>query len=218
MISQTLGEKLKQIREGSGSSIRGTALNLRIKEEFVIALENGEYEKLPGEVYIKNWLKNYAKLFKAHAQELISLYENEKVVSRYSVANCFLSPREETKTPLAHRVRRLAVIIACVGIVGYVGYGIINLTTAPPLEVYEPLDHLVSKSTTVHIKGKTTPNAKVLINNQPVSLSPTGTFDEPIEVSYGLNELIISATSVRGKTRTITRTILVEQKGGTIYE
>ncbi len=212
MISQTLGEKLKKIREGEGLSIRSTALHLRIKDAFVVALESGRYDQLPGEVYIRNWLKGYATLFKISEKDLIDCYEHEKVKSRYSVVNCFLSPRHETKTPLTQQLRRLIFFIACFSIIGYLGYGVYSLVSAPPLEVYEPLDHVVSRSTTLHIRGKTSPHSKVLINNQEVATSPDGTFDEPIEVSYGLNELIVRASSTRGKTRVVRRTILVEKK------
>ncbi|MCH7672963.1 MAG: helix-turn-helix domain-containing protein [Proteobacteria bacterium] len=71
----TLGEILQQERLRRGLSEREVADRLHISMYYVKALEANKFEKLPGAVYAKGYIKNYASLLNLDASELIPLYE-----------------------------------------------------------------------------------------------------------------------------------------------
>ncbi|MCH8173777.1 MAG: helix-turn-helix domain-containing protein [Proteobacteria bacterium] len=71
----TLGEILQQERLRRGLSEREVADRLHISMYYVKALEANQFEKLPGAVFAKGYIKNYASLLNLDASELIPLYE-----------------------------------------------------------------------------------------------------------------------------------------------
>lgn len=56
------GELLRRRREACGWSLAEVAQSLRLSIPRLEALENDEYDKLPGETYIRGYWKNYAQL------------------------------------------------------------------------------------------------------------------------------------------------------------
>ncbi len=52
---------LKEIREQLGLSIDDVAKSINIKREYLAALEGGNFEIIPGPVYVNGYLKLYAK-------------------------------------------------------------------------------------------------------------------------------------------------------------
>ena len=51
--------KLKEAREAAGYSIDYVADKLNIRKQYLIALEEGDYESIPGKIYIDGYTKMY---------------------------------------------------------------------------------------------------------------------------------------------------------------
>ena len=56
-----VGYTLRQERERQNLSIGDIEQGTSIRADYIEAIENGEYDKLPGKVYTKGFIKNYAK-------------------------------------------------------------------------------------------------------------------------------------------------------------
>ncbi|MBR2520246.1 MAG: DUF4115 domain-containing protein [Selenomonadaceae bacterium] len=56
-----LGNKLREERERQNLSVEDIEQGTSIRALYIEAIENGEYDKLPGEVYTRGFIKNYAK-------------------------------------------------------------------------------------------------------------------------------------------------------------
>lgn len=56
-----IGDELREKRESMGLSIYDIERETKIKSTFIEAIENENFEKLPGRVYVKGFVKNYAK-------------------------------------------------------------------------------------------------------------------------------------------------------------
>ncbi|MDC0598389.1 DUF4115 domain-containing protein [Gammaproteobacteria bacterium] len=69
------GRKLKQAREDLGLNQTKVAESLQMTVHYVKALEDDEYDKLPGKIFVKGYLKSYAKLLNIESQDLIKNYE-----------------------------------------------------------------------------------------------------------------------------------------------
>lgn len=86
------GEVLRQERLRRNLSEKEVADRLHITMHFVKAIESDNYEKLPGAVFAKGYIKSYADLLKLEANSLLQLYaeyvnhqskkENEKNLIR----------------------------------------------------------------------------------------------------------------------------------------
>jgi cytoskeletal protein RodZ len=69
-----VGEILKKRREELGRDLREISNNLRIRYDYLKALEDGDLEKLPAEVYIKGYIQEYAKMLNMDPEPLINTY------------------------------------------------------------------------------------------------------------------------------------------------
>ncbi|MBU4321083.1 MAG: DUF4115 domain-containing protein [Thermodesulfovibrionales bacterium] len=68
------GEILKKRREELGYNLKEIAKTLRIRSDYLKAIEEETFEKLPVEVYTKGYIREYAKFLKADPEIVIKAY------------------------------------------------------------------------------------------------------------------------------------------------
>lgn len=71
----TAGDILRQERERLGLNEKEIADQLHITMHYVKALESSQFEKLPGAVFAKGYLKSYALLLGLDVEDLLSRYD-----------------------------------------------------------------------------------------------------------------------------------------------
>ncbi|MBC8163052.1 MAG: helix-turn-helix domain-containing protein [Roseiflexaceae bacterium] len=76
-----LGERLRAARETQGIPISQAAADTRILPRYIHALEGGDFAQLPGDVYARGFIRNYANYLNVHAEELIELYRVERGIT-----------------------------------------------------------------------------------------------------------------------------------------
>lgn len=72
-----VGYTLRQERERQNLSIEDIEQGTSIRAVYIEAIENGEYDKLPGTVYTKGFIKNYAKFLELDADALAKEFAND---------------------------------------------------------------------------------------------------------------------------------------------
>ena len=73
-VRESLGDLLRQSREDKGLDVREAADALKISADFVRALESEQYEVLPGETFIKGYLKGYARLLGLDEDDVLARF------------------------------------------------------------------------------------------------------------------------------------------------
>lgn len=73
-----LGACLREAREARGHTLAEAASATRILPKYLQALEDGDYEQLPGDVYARGFIRNYAQFLDLPADELIQQYRVER--------------------------------------------------------------------------------------------------------------------------------------------
>ncbi len=73
--AHSAGEMLRVAREAKGLSEKAVADRLHITVHYVKALENDQFEKLPGVVFARGYLKSYADLVGVEREELLARFE-----------------------------------------------------------------------------------------------------------------------------------------------
>ena len=99
-----VGELLRQARERQKLSIKDVEQGTSIRSLYLEAIENGNYDKLPGEVYTKGFIKNYANFLKLDGNSFVRQYLDEKAPPVTEVASDVKSevnsaPVEAVKEP-----------------------------------------------------------------------------------------------------------------------
>lgn len=76
---QTVGELLRDEREKKGLSIKEIENAISIRTIYINAIEEGNYKLVPGEVYLKGFIRNYANYLGLNGQEMVDLYRQSQV-------------------------------------------------------------------------------------------------------------------------------------------
>lgn len=69
------GAFLRQARENAGISIEAVAQETKISKQFIIYLESGRVENLPGQVFGRGFIKNIARYLRSDSGEMLRLYD-----------------------------------------------------------------------------------------------------------------------------------------------
>lgn len=94
------GTLLKEERERQGRSEKEIADHLHITMHYVRSIEADRYEKLPGTVFARGYIKSYALLLGLSADELLSLYDSfmeEKDEARQEVSRRIAARRQKDR-------------------------------------------------------------------------------------------------------------------------
>ncbi|CAM3045318.1 helix-turn-helix domain-containing protein [Lactococcus hircilactis] len=82
MVSiKTIGRVLKERRTELGLGLTEAETFTKIQKLYIVALETDDYKALPGEFYVKAYLKQYAEKLGLNADKIIEAYEEGKGIT-----------------------------------------------------------------------------------------------------------------------------------------
>lgn len=127
-----VGERLRCAREEKGLTLTEIQNSTKIRAYYLKALEEGNIQLIPGQVYVRGFLQNYAVAVGLDPHELIDLYDRLRAVD---IAPPPLPEApEETKTaaPIHLHLRwwhpilvgGVVLLVACVILIGREGTGV----------------------------------------------------------------------------------------------
>jgi len=210
-----LGDALRERREHKGVTMEQAAEDTRIREKFLQAIESGDYQSLPGTVYTKGFLRNYAQYLGLDAEEMFALYTGERGGS--DPARTFAPMRPLVKRSFIFTPTVLVPVIVLGGILLFIGYFYYQFTSfavAPHVDITDPSGDAVSSTAEYLVKGKTNPDGRITVSVSPgldalgdVKPSTDGTFSVSVPLKPGPNHIEVRVLDAAGKLATATRTI-----------
>lgn len=72
---ENFGLHLKHERELRGVSLEEIAESTRIHIRYLEALESNEFDDMPGEVFVKGYIRSYARVIGSDSEEMVNLYD-----------------------------------------------------------------------------------------------------------------------------------------------
>lgn len=99
---QTVGEILRSEREKKGLSVKEIEFATSIRTLYITAIEEDNYGIIPGEVYVKGFIRNYSSYLGLDSQEIMDLYRKDQNPNTLPDEN--LSP--ESKAPTDKPVKK----------------------------------------------------------------------------------------------------------------
>lgn len=72
-----IGEQLRKAREAKGLSISDIEKATKIQSRYLEAIENNDFDKLPGDFYVRAFIRQYAQIVGLNGKELLSQYQGE---------------------------------------------------------------------------------------------------------------------------------------------
>ncbi|MDA1080020.1 MAG: helix-turn-helix domain-containing protein [bacterium] len=213
MHQKTVGTILSEERQKRRISTADFAKRARIRESYILALESDHFDELPPAVFVKGYVKMYARILGFDSAPVLALLRRDFKLSAVGT----LVPREFLTPVLKRRSRSARVTLALLGLIivfltvsSYVFVQWYQVQQPPKLQITDPAENIVS-SPSVVVRGKTDATALVTINNQPVALRPDGSFETTLEFfTEGVVSLVVEATDQQGKKTTKVRQVQVQ--------
>lgn len=121
-MSIGIGETLREAREAQGRTQQDAAQSLRIRSDYVDALEAEDFQVFGADTYARGHLRNYANLLGLDAQALLDTYDryvrtDDQTAHHIADAPLSLSPRQ----PLPQWVIVIGSLIAVIGAIALIG-------------------------------------------------------------------------------------------------
>lgn len=203
---KTIGKFLKDARVRKRYSLAKVEKATKIKREFIEAVENENWRDLPDYPVVTGFVKNLASYLGLRQERATALLRRD-----YPPQKLRINPKPDVSkqfvwSPKLTFLVGVGIVIAV--ILGYLAFQYAHFIGAPNLEVFEPKEGQVITSTNVKVSGKTTTDAILKVNNQPVLVSDDGAFATEVQIFEGTTELVFKATSRAGKETTVRRKII----------
>ncbi len=206
-----IGETLKNARYKTGLSLKIISKHIKVNAKYLESIEKGCWQKLPGKIYAKNFLKKYCDFLESKTSEKIKIDFN-KINFSQNINNEFKKKTfKKDFLNLPKSIKIISLIIITVFAVFYVALQTNQITKAPEIVLIYPTQDLTTNNNSIIFVGKTEPEVKIKINNQEIILDKENNFKHKIDLLLGINLIKIEAKKKYSKTSIIERKIVFEK-------
>lgn len=198
---KSLGERLEAAREQLKVTLDEAEHATRVRAKYLYALEAGQYQVLPEDVYTLGFVQRYARYLGLELEAVLTQYRTERLAAERLQRSAQKQDTQTVVRPL--REQRLFVTpklfwslssVAIVAVVaGYLWYQIHGFMAAPPLEIAQATPEMVVSTPSIEIRGQTDGYAFVTINAEPVTIDPDGSFSQEVKLEPGMNTIQVAA-------------------------
>jgi len=197
----TLGEKLRKLRSDKRISLNKVSQSTKIQIKYLEYLEQGNYDKLPADVYTKGFLRSYADFLGVDKNILLKLYNKERDIRKNLKKNKKQVLKKTKPLNISYFVftpKKILIFVTTILI--FVGLFFLykeigSFASTPRLVVLSPNNNSQVSSNFVSVEGITDKDASVFINNQPILVGDDGKFEENLTLQSGVNFINIKATN-----------------------
>ena len=125
-MSEDFGSYLKHERELRGVPLDDIAESTKISVRFLRALEEGRFEDLPGDVFIKGFIRSYGQAIGSNVDELLAAYHESSSKGQDAGSSDTITPPkvEPPERPFVFPTKAVLGFVAALLIVGGGGYWI----------------------------------------------------------------------------------------------
>ena len=207
---------MKTARSKAGLTIEEAEKQTKIAVKYLLALENGRYNKMPAEAYNIGYVRCYAEFLKLKPEKIIQLYKLERSNQHLkpNTASPQLMPKRLGDWSFLVTPKLLGVVgmLAVFGVIsGYIVFQVRKFAEPPILEITNVPSEFTSNKDVVLLEGRTAEGAILSMNSEPIFVSSTGNFSQDVQLSPGLNQILIQARNRADNESRLTIKILYQQ-------
>lgn len=200
---RSAGTVLKEAREAQKKTLAQVSRRTRIKQKFLTALEESDWESLPNFSVAQGFARTYALNVDAEPSLVAALIRRDfpETQTTRRAQEMSLAP-QSIWTP---RATIIASIVLCLALLGvYLGRQYLQFAAPPPLSI----SNVEVRENVVGVAGKTSPSATLEVNGRPVLVESDGTFRTEIEKQDLINSAVyVQATSRTGRKSTVSKPV-----------
>ena len=208
----TIGQEFQDERKRQGLSLEEVAKATKIKQEFLRAIEKGDFKSLPSSAYAYGFVRNYAKFLGLPVEKSLAIFRREfdEKKNIEVLPRGFSNPREYIRPRF--RMGRSAFLIGLLFLVvaGFLFFQYRSAVFNPELNIESPGQNQTINSLNVEVEGSTDPSATLLVDNKQVPIESDGSFKKTITVFPGNTTIEFRVENKFGRVTIEERSILVK--------
>jgi|GEM_PF-933847 len=208
--AESVGGQLATARSGMNMTIAYCSRQINVPERFLDAIEQENFEKLPGLVYEKHFIERYAFFLGLTPAPLVESWSEIRGTSLPLSTVQFVprvSWRDLSSSPVIWRRALASLVIVLLG--GYLGTELFVMAAPPSLQVSEPPAGAIVTKSSLEITGTVGKGANVTINGQTIVATSEGDFSVPVVLEPGPNSIRIVAEKRYGRSTVIERQVFL---------
>ena len=200
-----LPERLLAARERKGVDLYRAERDTKIRARYLAALERGDYRELPGNVYTKGFLRNYALYLGLDPDDVLLQWRRERGDPRepqavITVPRPIAAPRKGLTFSPSLVVFAL-MTVAVLAFAAYLGVQLLRFAKPPTIAVTDPAAAVVDvdeSATEYVLRGTSNAGATISIatpGRDPYSVSADadGKWNASVELRRGRNQFEVTA-------------------------
>lgn len=207
-----LGQRLSDERRSRGLSISEVSSSTKIKEEFLNAIEKGEYHRLPSTSYAQGFVRSYIRFLELPERDTFALFRREFAGEKeFKVLPEGFTQRKGI--PIRKfKIKQIFVIgiLVFLLLIGYIVFQYRYVLIDPPLNIKSPDEMETISSSTFSVEGHTDSQVTVFIGDESVLVDQDGNFKKEIVSFSGENIIDVKAVNRFGRETTVTRRVVVK--------
>ena len=206
---QSIGQFLQKQRRKKNLTREEIATELNVSVSFLQHLEEDHFKLLPAPVYVKGFLRRYAKYLGLQEKHLLALFRRSYDLQQqdHSAPPQPLQRPHFTFTP--GRVFSLVISLTIIAFLGLLYFQYRRYSGQPVLVLQTPPEESIIYQEYVEVSGQTEPGVELFINGEKKPLEEDGTFRFTLGLEPGLNNIVITVRKGNGKETTVRRQVEV---------
>jgi DNA-binding XRE family transcriptional regulator len=208
---RTVGEVLRQERQKQDKDIADLAQKIKVREEYLKALEKDDYQSIPGGApIITGVLSVYSQSLGLDTIKMSAIFRRDYQGNPTSVLPKELQEKNNIWTP-AHTIVAAGIILAILAGFFYYSRSFL-LDGAPVLRLSSPKEGEVVVGQEIVVQGRVRRGDVVAVNGEKILLEENGSFETTVDCQQGENLLLIEAANPKGEQEQLTRRFVCQEE------
>lgn len=184
----SVGKLLREAREKKKLSLHDVEKRIKVREQFIVALESDNWSRFTSQIYITGLLSNYARFLDLDERKILAFFRREyerkeEIKFKEKVSASYLSP-DSKKTIMG------GFIVLFMLLFGYFSYQLFQYLKPPSIQIISPTVFTFKREMTTKIIGKTENEAAITIMGERIYQNKEGLFEYVLPLNK--NEIILS--------------------------
>ena len=193
----SVGSILKNEREKKGLLLSDVEKQIKVREKYLKAIEDENWNYFSSKIYITGILKNYSRVLDLDHKKVLAFFRRdyerkEEVKFRRKVESSYLT--SETKKFL-----KIGLIVITLFFVTYFVLQLKTYFSPPTFTLLSPTVTNFSIEKNVRIVGKVEKDTSVTISGERIYQNKEGVFNYELSLNEGTNKILINLVGANGK-------------------
>jgi len=193
----TAGEILKKERTKKNLSLSEISKQIKIKEKYLQALEDNNWNFFESRVYIEGLIKTYSRFLELNYKNILPFfyrdYDGSETISfKKKIPDKYF-------TPQIKKIFQTLIFVLIFIFTGYFFYQLKIFLTPPKLILLSPKTDIFYNENLIKVIGKTEKETSIVIFGEKIYPNQEGIFEYNFPLTKGENQLVIELTGANGK-------------------